>query len=132
MFHSRIFMAALLAAALAGCSVGPYRIDVQQGNMVTQEMVGKLKPGMTRSQVRFVMGSPLIADAFHGDRWDYVYRYQKAGTLVEERRVALFFDGETLKEVKGDVASGEPAKPSGQVESEEKGFFGKMLEKIGL
>ncbi|MBS4096267.1 MAG: outer membrane protein assembly factor BamE [Sulfuricella sp.] len=125
----------LTLGALAGCSVSPYKLDIQQGNVVTQEMVAKLKPGMTKSQVRFIMGTPLITDAFHADRWDYVYRYQKAGTLTEERQVALYFEGENLKRVSGDVvaASGsEPMQLAPKVEPEEKGFFGKMLEKIGL
>lgn len=135
MAYLRILLLWLVFGVLAGCSVSPYKMDVQQGNVVTQEMVAKLKPGMTRSQVRFIMGTPLIADAFHGDRWDYVYRYQKAGALTEERRVVLFFDGEMLKRVSGDVVAssgGEPAQLTPKAEPEEKGFFGKMLEKIGL
>ena len=74
---------AALSAALSGCSVTalsdfvkPYRIDVRQGNYVTQDMVAQLKPGMTREQVRFVLGTPLVADVFHSDRWDYIYRFQ--------------------------------------------------------
>lgn len=135
MAYLRIVLLWLAFGSLAGCSVSPYKIDIQQGNMVTQEMVAKLKPGMTKAQVRFVMGTPLITDAFHVDRWDYVYRYQKAGTLIEERRVALFFEGETLKRVSGDVVAagvGEPAQLTPKAEPDEKGFFGKMLEKIGL
>jgi outer membrane protein assembly factor BamE len=61
---------------LAGCSSVPsllYKIDIQQGNVITHEMLEKIKPGMTRAQVRFVLGSPVISDAFHGNRWDYVY-----------------------------------------------------------
>ncbi|HUW51113.1 MAG TPA: outer membrane protein assembly factor BamE [Sulfuricella sp.] len=135
--------------------ISPYRIDIQQGNVVTQEMVAKLKPGMTKSQVRFIMGTPLITDAFHADRWDYVYRFQKAGKLTEERKMALFFEQDKLHRVQGDVvaatpesaaeaeaaksaAAGVPVKasePSAQNAApaqEEKGFFGKMMDKIGL
>ncbi|HSQ05349.1 MAG TPA: outer membrane protein assembly factor BamE, partial [Burkholderiales bacterium] len=72
---------ALLLLLLAGCSrvpmlpnLTPYKIDVQQGNYITQDMVAKLKPGMTRSQVRFILGTPLIADPFHAQRWDYLYQ----------------------------------------------------------
>ena len=67
---------------LAGCSSIPsllYKIEIQQGNVITQEMVNKLKPGMTRSQVRFALGSPMISDAFHENRWDYVYRLEQKG-----------------------------------------------------
>lgn len=122
----------LVASMLAACSVvdtvTPYKMDIQQGNVVTQEMVSKLKPGMTKSQVRFIMGTPLITDAFHTNRWDYVYRFQKAGTLTEERRVTLLFDNDTLKQVVGDVVKAPPAAPA----VEEKGFVGKILEKVGL
>lgn len=97
---------AVLAFLAASCSyvpLSPYKIDIQQGNVVTQEMVSKLKPGMTRAQVRFIMGAPLITDVFHANRWDYVYRYQKAGKVTEERRVALIFEQDVLKRIEGDV-----------------------------
>ncbi len=84
---------------LAGCSLLPdflYRIDVQQGNVVTQEMVDTLRPGMTKSQVRFVMGSPLIVDAFRENRWDYVYLQREKGDLVEQMRLTIFFEDERL------------------------------------
>jgi outer membrane protein assembly factor BamE len=110
-----------IAAALSGCKNVPilpglttHRIDIQQGNVVTQEMIDKLKPGMTRQQVRFVMGTPPIVDPFHKDRWDYVYYLNKAGTIVEHRRLILLFDGEVLRRVEGDVVVGgarpEPSK----------------------
>jgi len=63
--------------ALAGCSFpGVYKIDIQQGNVVTQDMIDQLRPGMTRRQVRFIMGNPLLTDTFHADRWDYLYSIQ--------------------------------------------------------
>ena len=77
----RMFRCAQLiffVALLAGCQtvtlpgLSAHKIDIQQGNYVTQDMVAKLKPGMTRSQVRFALGTPLIADPFHPDRWDYL------------------------------------------------------------
>jgi outer membrane protein assembly factor BamE len=90
--------------------IGAYRIDIQQGNLVTQDMVEKLQPGMTRSQVRFVLGTPLVTDVFHADRWDYVYRLEKAGKLVENRHIVAVFDGDKLVRVEGDVVPGK-AKP---------------------
>ena len=84
---------------LAGCSFLPhilYRIDVQQGNVVTEEMLEKLKPGMTKSQVLFVMGSPLIVDTFRDNRWDYVYVLREKGDLVEQKRLTIFFEDDTL------------------------------------
>ena len=144
-------VAAAICLALSACQkvpmlpgLKPYRMDIQQGNVVTQEMVAKLKPGMTRQQVRFVMGTPPIADAFHHDRWDYVYYLNKDGQVVEHRRLILLFDGDTLKRIEGDVvpiadASGRLAGKSsdqgqdpGTEATEEKGFFGRMLDKIGF
>lgn len=90
--------------------LAPYRMDIQQGNVVTQEMIDKVKPGMTRSQVRFALGTPLVIDAFHQDRWDYVYFFQKAGTVVEQRRIAVFFRGDRLDRIEGDVVAIDPAK----------------------
>lgn len=136
-----IVAAALLTASCSYVPLSPYKIDIQQGNVVSQEAVSKLKPGMTKSQVCFIMGTPLVTDAFHANRWDYVYRYQKDGKVTEERKVALIFEGDALKRVEGDVvpAAGEqkaPAEPpkaaDAPAKKEEKGFFGKMLEKIGL
>ena len=109
-----LFAAAL---ALAGCKqnvelpsiISPYRIDIQQGNVVTQEMVGKLKVGMTRSQVRFVLGSPLVTDMFHSDRWDYVYLMQKQGKPEERRRLTVIFNGDTLATLEGDVVVADKA-----------------------
>lgn len=100
----------LICLLLVGCqkvpllpSLSPHKIDIQQGNYVSQEMVGKLKLGMTRSQVRFVLGTPLVVDIFHADRWDYVYLYQKAGEVTEHRRIRVLFDGDKLARIEGDV-----------------------------
>lgn len=123
--RSVLFLVPLL---LAGCGswsnpidkLSPYKIDIQQGNVVTQEMLDKLKAGMTPSQVRFILGSPLVQDPFHPNRWDYVYRHLKAGKLVEQRRVTVVFDEGRLKGIEGDVvAAAQPtpvqpeAKPEG-------------------
>lgn len=100
-----------LAAGCSGGKFGPYRIDVQQGNALDQESVARLKPGLSRSQVRFLMGTPLVVDPFRTDRWDYVYLYHKAGTLTEQKRVTLFFDGDTLARIEGDLPAVAPADP---------------------
>jgi outer membrane protein assembly factor BamE len=98
-----------LALLLAGCQsvtlpgLSAYKIDIQQGNYVTQDMVAKLKPGMTRSQVKFALGTPLIADPFHPDRWDYVYVLHKKGKLVAQRRIIAVFQGDKLVRIEGDV-----------------------------
>jgi len=88
--------------------IGAYHIDIQQGNLVTQDMVEKLQPGMSRSQVRFALGTPLVTDVFHNDRWDYIYRYEKGGKLVENRRIVAVFDGDKLVRIEGDVVPGKP------------------------
>jgi outer membrane protein assembly factor BamE len=107
-----------LLSAVAACSsspgggflLSPYRIDVRQGNFVTQEMVSRLKPGQTRDQVRFILGSPLVTDVFHADRWDYVYRFQPGRGEPSERRLTVFFENNLLARVAGDVtSSSEPA-----------------------
>jgi outer membrane protein assembly factor BamE len=109
MFRGSMRWIALTVVLLAGCggtvlpSLKPYKIDIQQGNFVTQEMVAKLKPGMTRSQVRFVLGSPLVVDIFRTNRWDYVYTFQKAGTLTEQRQIAVIFEGDKLARIEGDI-----------------------------
>jgi len=78
-----------------------HRIEIQQGNFVSQETVSQLKPGMSKDQVRFVMGTPLITDSFHGDRWDYVFRRQKANSReLEQRKLTVFFEDGKLKRIR--------------------------------
>lgn len=89
---------------LAGCSSVPslpYKIEIQQGNVITHEMMEKLKPGMTRAQVRYVLGSPMISDAFHDNRWDYVYRLEQEGRLIEQHRITVFFEDDRLTHTEG-------------------------------
>lgn len=111
MFLRTGFLSALVCL-LAACSsssvtniVKPYRIDVRQGNALTQEAVSRLSPGMSREQVRFVMGSPLLMDIFHADRWDYVYQFSTGYKAPERRKLTLFFEGDKLARVEGDVVA---------------------------
>lgn len=93
--------------ALAGCSFpGVYKIDIQQGNVVTQDMVDQLRPGMTRSQVRYIMGNPLITDTFHADRWDYLYSIQPGGGERLQERISLNFNNDQLAGLGGDFMPG--------------------------
>ena len=104
--HSLRAVGALLLVLTAGCeSLLPslYSVPVRQGNYLDQAMVGQLHPGMTRPQVQRIMGTLLVADPFHQNRWDYYYSYRKDGKLVEQRHVALFFTGDTLARVDGTV-----------------------------
>ncbi|NDP49168.1 MAG: outer membrane protein assembly factor BamE [Sulfuriferula multivorans] len=107
-------ISALLISLVSGCSsvhLGPHRIDVQQGNALDQENVSRLKLGLNRSQVRFLLGTPLVVDPFRTDRWDYVYVFYKAGKLAEQKRIALFFDGEILARIEGDMPLVAPTVP---------------------
>lgn len=81
--------------------LSPYRPDVQQGNFVSQEMVSQLKEGMTPDQVRFALGTPLLTDIFHADRWDYVFRLKKGNGDVTTSRVTVFFKDNRLASFKG-------------------------------
>lgn len=107
----------LLLPLLAACSntpditsrLTPYRIDVRQGNFVTQEMIVQLKPGQTKDQVRFILGTPLLADMFHADRWDYVYRFQPGHGEAQQRRIVVFFADGKLTHITGDVVASVPA-----------------------
>ena len=94
--------------ALAGCSFpGVYKIDIQQGNVVTQDMIDQLRPGMTRRQVRFIMGNPLLTDTFHADRWDYLYSLQPGGGERQQERMTLIFNGnDQLVSLSGDFMPG--------------------------
>jgi outer membrane protein assembly factor BamE len=105
-----ILLLSLLASACG--LITPYRIEIQQGNYVTQEMAAQLKPGLTRDQVRFVMGTPLLTDIFHEERWDYVFTRQRANSKeIERRRVVVFFENGKLKRVEGDIVAAAPGKP---------------------
>lgn len=100
-----ILILALLSASCSSSlpSIKPYKMDIQQGNVVTSKMMLQLRPGMTKSQVRFIMGTPLIQDSFHKDRWDYFYQMRKDGKIIEQRRVILEFEQDALLRVRGDV-----------------------------
>ena len=80
-----------------------YKIDIQQGNAISSEMLMKLKPGMTKAQVRFVLGTPLIKDTFHKERWDYIYVMRLNDIVFEKRHVILNFADELLKNITGEV-----------------------------
>jgi outer membrane protein assembly factor BamE len=88
------FIAVGLALAAAGCV---YRINIQQGNFLDQAAVDTVKNGMTRSQVRYLLGTPMVADSFNKERWDYIYYLKKGRTRhVDSRRVTVYFDGDKV------------------------------------
>jgi outer membrane protein assembly factor BamE len=85
--------------------VTPYRIDIQQGNFISQDMVAQLKPGMSKEQVRLTLGTPLLTDIFHADRWDYVYWMEKSGRKPEQRKLTVYFEDGKLTRLDGDVVA---------------------------
>jgi outer membrane protein assembly factor BamE len=155
---SQIAMTVFLVSMLGACSwvprlISEYKIDIQQGNVLTQDMVAQLRPGLSKDQVRFILGTPVLTDMFHANRWDYVYRLQKGSTgEVEIRQFSTFFDDDDrLVRVGGDVAAMQSGNvstgpdnrmreidlgsvPEGTVAPpiEEKGFFGRMMESLGF
>jgi len=111
---SRLVLALAACTAMAGCgsfdgatrriadSITPYKVEVVQGNFVSKEQVQALKAGISRQQVRDMLGTPLITDVFHADRWDYVFTLKRQGVQEQARRLTLFFKGDTLERFEGD------------------------------
>ncbi|MDR2209438.1 MAG: outer membrane protein assembly factor BamE [Azoarcus sp.] len=110
---SSAFAVVATAFVLTACSFfAPYRIDVRQGNYIDDAMLEQLKPGMTREQVRFALGSPLVVDVFHADRWDYVYRFKPGNrSKIEQRAVSVFFVDDKLDRVEGDTTPADDSAP---------------------
>jgi len=98
-----LFLAACGVPRIPG--ITPYKPDIQQGNYLSQDLISQVKPGMTREQVRFLLGTPLLTDIFHADRWDYIYWREATNGKREERKIALFFADNKLTRMEGDVAS---------------------------
>lgn len=114
--RSRFQVALIVSVAsfLAGCaSVGdasrnmvsaitPYKVEVVQGNFVSKEQVAALQPGMSRQQVREILGTPLVTSVFHADRWEYVFTIRRQGVEAQSRKLTVFFDGERFARADGD------------------------------
>jgi outer membrane protein assembly factor BamE len=109
--------AVAVVLAASGCSwqnfswqtLGVYKLDVNQGNYITQDQVDRLKVGLTRQQVRIVLGTPLLADPFHANRWDYIYAFERQGKMLEDRRLAVYFVDDRLARWEGDEMPPPPA-----------------------
>lgn len=99
----KLILITLIVVLVSGCSglrfPGVFRIDIGQGNIITQAMVDRLQVGMTPRQVEFVMGSAMIRDPFHPDRWDYLYYYETGSGVQVDNRVTLHFDNNRLSEI---------------------------------
>jgi len=122
-----------------------YEIDIQQGNVIEQDMINKLKPGMDKNQVKFIMGTPVIIDPFHNERWEYIFSFQEGGGVREQRHITLHFnEDEKLTHVSGDIEVSDTPRvensivteeeaiivPEGSYKKEEKGFFGRLWDKV--
>ncbi len=94
--QKKLIIISILTASLFLTACDPHRIDVQQGNKVTPDNFSKLKKGMSRNQVVFVLGSPLLKDPFHQDRWDYIYYLKPGNKDIKQSRLTLYFDADTL------------------------------------
>lgn len=103
--------------------ITPYKIDIVQGNFVSREQAAALKEGMSRTQVRDILGTPLLTSIFHADRWDYVFTFKRQGVASQARRVTVFFKDDVLAKIQADalpteaefVASLDSGRQTGQV-----------------
>lgn len=109
------FSIIFLSLLISGCTtwsslnfISPYKIDIQQGNVVKQEDVSKLKQGMTKSEVKILLGTPLLADPFHANRWDYIFWSRKGHSKPEEKKFTIIFDQDKLARVEGDIVAAQP------------------------
>ena len=102
-----IIVTCIASLGLSACSITEWslvhRIDVQQGNVITQEMIDQLEPGMTRRQVQFVAGSPMVADVFHQNRWDYLYHMKRGNGEITREHVSLYFEDDALVRISGTM-----------------------------
>jgi outer membrane protein assembly factor BamE len=121
--RNTLLIGLLAGATLSACSIptlrfpGVYKIPIQQGNLITQEMVDQLETGMTRRQVIFVLGTPIVRDPYHQDRWDYVYNYEPGGGVRGQERLSVFFEDDVMTHFTGDftksqAAGGDTAPPT--------------------
>lgn len=121
LMKSLVLASSLLLVACGGVGAldfpGVYKIGIPQGNIITQDMVDQLRPGMTKRQVIFVMGTPLVRDPYHQDRWDYIYSYQPGGGVRGQERISVTFVDDRLVSMSGDFVpsqaqAGTSAEPS--------------------
>jgi len=147
---ARFALPALAALLLHGCStwseyvpdvrrLGVYKLDINQGNYITQDMVEKLKEGQTKQQVRLILGTPLLVSAFRDNRWDYLYEYSRHGRKVEHRKFSAYFTDDKLARWEGDelpvsaaqlnrIAADRALAP--QPAAEEKGAWARLLDAL--
>lgn len=112
-YYSACLLAVAASLSLSSCTTiltnlpGVYTVDVHQGNMIDQDMVDQLRPNMTKRQVLYIMGSPMLMDYFHQNRWDYIYSAQLDGGDREQKRISLFFEDDQVVGIQGDFRPGD-------------------------
>lgn len=149
MFFRQLSLIICYILLLTGCArndsdyklPGVYRIDIQQGNVIEQESLDRLRPGMDKDQVRFIMGTPAVEDPFHTDRWDYIYTFTRGANRRQQQHVTIIFEDEKLVRIEGDVVAGklktdeEMTRETTTVDvplrtAKKKGFFSKVIDVI--
>jgi outer membrane protein assembly factor BamE len=108
-FLSAASLTLILGACASLPAVGVYKLDINQGNYVTQDQVDRLKTGQTRQQVKTELGTPLVADPFHANRWDYLYEFRRQGRTLEHRQFTVYFVDDKLARWEGDEVPPAPA-----------------------
>lgn len=127
--QTTILLVILTSITLAGC-VRSYRVEIQQGNVISAEQIEKLTPGTSRNEVRFILGTPLIVDPFHAERWDYFYSLDPAkGEQVTKYRLSIWFENDlvTRTEVEG---AGLPGAIQPDLEEDSPGFFSSLWDAV--
>ena len=125
-----LIVAVILAGLIMGGCVRSYRVEIQQGNVISAEQIEKLTPGTSRNEVRFILGTPLIEDPFHANRWDYFYSLDPAkGEQVTQYRLSIWFENDlvTRTEVEG---AGLPGAIQPDLEEDSPGFFSNLWDAI--
>ena len=125
-----LIVAIILAGLIMGGCVRSYRVEIQQGNVISAEQIEKLTPGTSRNEVRFILGTPLIEDPFHANRWDYFYSLDPAkGEQVTQYRLSIWFENDlvTRTEVEG---AGLPGAIQPDLEEDSPGFFSNLWDAI--
>ena len=112
----RVLAIALCCAALAGCGPFVYKIDVQQGNYVTQDVIEKVKVGQTKAEVKQILGTPLLNDVFHADRWDYYFSQVKRFSPQDRKRFTVVFKDDKVVSFEGNAHPPGPA-PVGRMQA---------------
>jgi len=131
-----VILLSVVTLLLSGC-VRTYRIDIQQGNIVTPEQIEQLKPGMKKAEVRYLLGVPLVEDPFHTERWDYFYSFRSGETRqVEQQRLTVFFDnGQLIKIEQGfesepRIRSSSESRVQAQTKPTKPGFLKRTWRKL--